>query len=85
MEADSDAALPVWTQWAFMDALGDGVYGVDPEGRCMFVNSAALRMLGYDTADDLLGRNMHAVIHHTRPDGSPFPQAECPLLDTATI
>ena len=85
MEADSDAALPVWTQWAFMDALGDGVYGVDPEGRCMFVNSAALRMLGYDTADDLLGRNMPRVIHHHRPDGSPFSQGECPLLDTATI
>ena len=84
MEADSDAALPVWTQWAFMDALGDGVYGVDPQGRCVFVNLAALRMLGYEAADELLGRNMHAQIHHTRPDGSAFPQSECPLLHTTT-
>ena len=41
-------------------------------------------MLGYDTADSLHGQNMHAMIHHTRSDGSPFPQAECPLLHTAT-
>ncbi len=67
----------------FIDALGDGVYGVDLQGRCLFVNPAALRLLGYDSEDELLGRNMHAAIHHTRPDGSPFPQAECPLLHTA--
>ena len=81
---DTNTALPVWTQWAFMDALGDGVYGVDLEGRCVFINRAALGMLGYGQADELLGRNMHVAIHHTRPDGSTFPQAECPLLHTST-
>ena len=83
MIADAETALPVWTQWEFMDALGDGVYGVDIEGKCVFINKAALRILGYPHADELIGRNMHATIHHTRPDGSAFPQAECPLLHTA--
>lgn len=69
-----------WTQWDFVDALGDGIYGIDPEGRCTFVNRAALQMLGYASAEELLGRDMHALIHHTRPDGSPYPKAECPLV-----
>ncbi len=82
MPIAADAKPPAWTQWEFVDALGDGVYGVDPQGSCIFVNKAALRMLGYHDAGELLGRNMHEVIHHTRPDGSAFPQAECPLLHT---
>ncbi len=68
--------------WAYLNALGDGVYGVDTLGRCLFANDAAVRILGYGHADELVGRNMHEAIHHTRPDGSVFPQAECPLLHT---
>ncbi len=66
----------------FLDALGDGIYGVDPEGRCTFANRAALQMLGYATPGEVLGRTMHALIHHTRPDGTPYPRADCPLLHT---
>ncbi len=69
--------------WAFLNALGEGVYGVDSQGRCLFANAAAVRILGYDRADELVGRNMHEAIHHTRPDGSAFAQADCPLLHTA--
>ena len=72
------------TQWQCIDALSDGVYVVDTGGNCLFINRSALNVLGYDAAADLLGRNMHVAIHHTRPDGSPFPQAECPLLHTIT-
>ena len=72
------------TPWSFVEALHDGVYGIDRDGACTFVNRTALRMLGYDTAADLLGRNMHEAIHHTRPDGTPFPKAACPLLHTTT-
>ncbi|MCW6510423.1 response regulator [Lichenifustis flavocetrariae] len=71
-------------QWAFADTLSDGIYGVDPQGRCSFINTAALRLLGYGSADELVGRNMHDLIHHTRPDGTPFPAAACPLLHTLT-
>jgi len=71
-----------WSQWDFVDALGDGIYGIDVEGRCTFVNRAALEMLGYASVDELLGRNMHDLIHHTRPDGSPYLKADCPLVHT---
>ncbi len=69
--------------WTVLDALDDGIYTIDPDGNCLFVNQAALRILGYDTADELIGRNMHDLIHHTRPDGSKYPRDECPLIQTA--
>ena len=68
--------------WAFLDSLSEGVYGVDLQGDCTFINVAALRTLGYAEADDLIGRNMHDVIHHSRPDGSSFPREDCPLIGT---
>jgi PAS domain S-box-containing protein len=64
---------------AILNAIEIGVYGIDSVGRCTFVNKAALQMLGY-TLDDVLGRNMHELIHHTYPDGSPYPESACPLL-----
>ncbi len=82
----SDAAPAAFARGSalFLDAVGDGIYGLDADGRCTFVNRAALEILRYDAADELLGRNMHRLIHHTRPDGSAFPAAECPLLHTQT-
>jgi PAS domain S-box-containing protein len=66
---------------AILNAIEIGVYGIDSVGRCTFVNKAALDMLGH-TLDDVLGRNMHELIHHTYPDGSPYPESACPLLQT---
>ena len=66
---------------AILNAIRIGVYGVDREGRCTFINKAALGMIGYDV-DQVIGRNMHNLIHHTHPDGSPYPPAACPLLGT---
>lgn len=67
----------------FLNAMGDGVYTVDPDGICLFVNAAAMRILGYNTTAELLGRNMHDLIHHTHGDGSPYPCGECLMLHTA--
>lgn len=66
---------------AILDCLGLGLYHVDDEGRCTYANPAALRMLGYE-AGEVLGRNMHELIHHSHPDGTPYPQSACPLLAT---
>ncbi len=61
-----------------LDSTGEGIYGIDLKGRCTFCNPAAMRMLGYDdSAETCSDRNMHALIHHTRPDGSPYPESEC--------
>ena len=65
---------------ALLASLGDAVYLVDAEGRVRFANPAAVALLGYDREDELLGAPSHATIHHTRPDGTPFPEEECPLL-----
>jgi PAS domain S-box-containing protein len=60
-----------------LDSTAEAIYGVDLDGNCTFSNSACLRMLGYDNEQDLLGKNMHQLIQHTRPDGSPYPEQEC--------
>jgi len=65
-----------------LDSAGEGVYGVDLEGLCTFCNPAALALLGFDSADRVLGVDMHRLIHHTRADGSPFPAIECPIYRT---
>ena len=59
-------------------AAGEGIYGVDGNGITTFVNPAAARMLGYD-ADDLVGRGMHAAIHHSHPDGADYAAEQCPI------
>ena len=61
-----------------LESAGEGIYGLDAEGRCTFVNEAALAMLGH-TRDELLGREMHALIHHTHADGAPYPAEACPI------
>ena len=61
-----------------LQAAGEGIYGVDNNGMTIFVNPAAARMLGWQ-ADALIGQPMHALLHHTRPDGTYFPKEECSI------
>ena len=61
---------------ALLDSAGEGIWGVDLDGVCTFINRAACAALGY-TPDDLVGRNMHDMIHHHYPDGRPYPGTEC--------
>jgi PAS domain S-box-containing protein len=63
-----------------LSAAGDGIYGVDPQGLVTFVNPAAERMLGW-SAEELIGREIHPLIHHSRADGSPYPGRECPIYN----
>ena len=60
-----------------LNSVAEGIYGVDVDGICTFVNAAFLRILGFDEADKLVGQNMHNLIHHSRADGSPYPGREC--------
>ncbi len=62
-----------------LNGLGEGVYGIDPAGRFTFVNPAAVALLGYDGADELLGRNNHEMIHHTTEGGRHYPESRCPI------
>jgi formate hydrogenlyase transcriptional activator len=62
-----------------LDSVAEAIFGCDPEGICLFCNSSAVRLLGYDDRAELLGKSMHVLEHHTRPDGTPYPLAECPI------
>src|SRR5262249_48559874 len=62
-----------------LDSTGEGMFGLDLDGGCTFCNAAGLEMLGYAGASEVLGKNMHSLIHHSLPDGTPYPQAECPF------
>jgi len=63
-----------------LSAAGEGIYGVDADGRATFVNPAAERMLGWSAAD-LIGRAIHGLIHHTHADGAPYPDQDCPIYN----
>ncbi len=61
-----------------LDSAGDGIYGVDTDGRVTFVNRAGAAMLGY-SQQALLGKSVHDLVHHTYPDGRPYPFERCPM------
>jgi len=72
---------------SILESVGDGIFGLDLNGNCTFINPAALQMLGYKQ-EEVLGRDLHAMIHHTRPDGTPYRPEESPIrnavLDLST-
>ena len=61
-----------------LNSAGEGLYGVDLEGRATFVNPAAAAMLGW-TVEDIVGQSMHTLIHHSRSDWTPYPGENCPI------
>jgi len=61
-----------------LDAAGEGIYGVNCEGVTTFVNKAAERMLGW-TTEELVGKVMHDLVHHSHADGRHFHQHDCPI------
>jgi PAS domain S-box-containing protein len=63
---------------ALLALTTEGVFGVDRDGRCTFVNAVAAEMMGY-TTDDLKGQFIHELAHQRRVDGSPYPFEECPV------
>lgn len=66
-----------------LDSTGDGIYGVDRDGVCIICNASCVRLLGYASPRDLIGRDIHDLMHHTRPDGAPYPAKECRMRGVA--
>jgi PAS domain S-box-containing protein len=60
-----------------LDSTFEAIYGLDMQGNCTFCNHACVKLLGYREAVDLLGKNMHEVMHYMRADGTPYPVTEC--------
>lgn len=61
-----------------LNAAGGGIYGLDVQGNTTFVNPAAARMTGWEVAD-LIGQPEHAILHCSKPDGTPYPRETCPI------
>jgi PAS domain S-box-containing protein len=61
-----------------LESTGQGIYGIDLQGDCTFVNRATCELIDY-RAEEVLGRKMHDLIHHHKPDGSVYPVEECPV------
>jgi PAS domain S-box-containing protein len=64
-----------------LDSTPEAIYGIDAAGRCTFCNTASLQQLGYETSTEIMGRNMHELIHHTRADGTPYPVQDCHIYE----
>jgi len=63
-----------------LDSAAEAIYGVDVNENCTFCNSSCITMLGYTDQAELLGKNMHYQIHHSRADGTPLPVEECRII-----
>jgi PAS domain S-box-containing protein len=69
-------------QW--LDASGEGIYGLDARGIITFVNQRGWEMLGFEQSE-LIGQPMHEMTHHSHRDGTPYPIEECPIQRAATL
>jgi PAS domain S-box-containing protein len=64
-----------------LESAGEGIFGLDMEGKTTFVNPAAARMHGYKP-EELVGKKHHDLVHHSKPNGKPYPAESCPVHAT---
>lgn len=62
-----------------LNSVAEGIYGVDLMGNCTFVNKAFLHILEYDNEDEVIGKHIHDLIHHSHKDGTHYPSIECKI------
>ncbi|MCX5818697.1 MAG: PocR ligand-binding domain-containing protein [Deltaproteobacteria bacterium] len=65
-----------------LGSMSEGIFGIDPEGKVIFVNPAGCAILGY-TEEELLGKSLHDLIHYAYPNGSEFPRLQCSMFLTS--
>jgi len=67
-----------------LSSISEGIVGLDTQGLNIFVNAQALKLLGYSSEEEVIGKQSHALCHHSHADGSPYPVEECPSHATLT-
>ncbi len=78
LPAEAERALWRDKLMLLMESTSDGVYGIDLSGQCTFINPAGAAMLGY-SVDQVLGQNMHRLMHHSHEHGHAYPEQDCPI------
>ncbi|MGA3262994.1 MAG: PAS domain S-box protein [Terracidiphilus sp.] len=78
-EAEEALHLAMRQRELILESVADGIYGIDLESRLTFINQAGARALGY-SPDQLTGRDVHEVIHHSHADGTPYSRSTSPIL-----
>ncbi|MCK9348594.1 MAG: diguanylate cyclase [Sphaerochaeta sp.] len=80
-KAENEAALEASQRnlRLILDSTAEGIFGTDEKGRCTFCNASCLRLLGYEDAQELLGKNMHQLIHHSTREGLLIDEETCPI------
>ena len=73
--------MPHWQ--ALLDSAGEGIWGLDPEGKCTFVNRMALNTFGF-SSEELVGNTIHDLVHHHYPDGSHLSRSGVSALRCST-
>ena len=78
---EAEEALHIATRQRelILESVGDGIYGIDLEGKLTFINAAGARVLGY-RPEELTGRDIHEVIHHSHADGTTYSRSTSPIL-----
>ncbi|HEY9223476.1 MAG TPA: PAS domain-containing sensor histidine kinase [Variovorax sp.] len=73
---------PLWRHQLslLLESTGEGIFGIDLDGHCMFINRAGAQLLGWPAAE-VLGHNMHELTHHSHADGSHYPDTDCPIFN----
>jgi PAS domain S-box-containing protein len=73
---------PLWQHQLglLLESTGEGIFGIDLEGHCVFINQAGARQLGYEVSE-VLGSNMHWLTHHSHADGSHYADHDCPIFN----
>lgn len=62
-----------------LNSTAEGIYGIDPQGNCTFINKSALEVLGFTDRSQVIGKNMHQLVHHSKADGSSYAYGECEI------
>jgi PAS domain S-box-containing protein len=67
--------------YSLLNSMAEGAYGVDINGNCTFVNRSFLHILGFENADEIIGKHIHELIHHSHVDGRLYPATECRMYN----
>lgn len=63
-----------------LDSTAEGIFGLDMTGKCIFCNDSCIKLLGYHSQEDILGKNIYSIIQYEKNDGTTFPQEDCKIL-----